>query len=112
MEGLVRLDEPEYEGEAGRHGQSAFTRVQRGLAISISRKKADSSYLQVNWAPEYNLTGFVLAGKPALLVLEGTVKNINTYMNEIKAKSWADIPSFQKKVSLPSLQLPFVSALG
>lgn len=73
----------------------------RTLIISFElRTRAKSTCSQVNWAPEYNLTGFVLAGKPALLVLEGTVKNINTYMNEIKAKSWADIPSFQKKVRL------------
>ncbi|THZ04133.1 hypothetical protein D6C93_02622 [Aureobasidium pullulans] len=53
----------------------------------------------VSWAPSYHLTGFVLAGKPGLLCLEGTPSNIDAYMNEIKTVSWGDIPSHQKKVS-------------
>ncbi|GAA5869318.1 hypothetical protein JCM3774_004205 [Rhodotorula dairenensis] len=61
-----------------------------------SREKRDD---MVNWAPEYNLTGFVLAGKPALLCVEGTESNVQAYLSDIKANSWADIPSFQKKVS-------------
>ncbi|GAA5821128.1 hypothetical protein JCM10212_006429 [Sporobolomyces blumeae] len=61
-----------------------------------TREKRDDI---VNWAPDYGLTGFVLAGKPAILCLEGTEDNIQAYMAEIKSKSWADIPSFQKKVS-------------
>ncbi|GAA5898202.1 hypothetical protein JCM5296_001181 [Sporobolomyces johnsonii] len=67
-----------------------------------TREKRDDI---VNWAPEYGLTGFVLAGelpvvrKPALLCLEGTEENIQAYLADIKSNSWADIPSFQKKVS-------------
>lgn len=53
----------------------------------------------VNWAPSYSLTGFVLAGKPGMLCLEGTAISIDAYMNEIKTVSWGDIPSHQKKVS-------------
>jgi hypothetical protein len=53
----------------------------------------------VDWAPSYSLTGFVLAGKPGLLCLEGTAASIDAYMNEIKTVSWGDIPSYQKKVS-------------
>jgi hypothetical protein len=53
----------------------------------------------VDWAPSYSLTGFVLAGKPGLLCLEGTASSIDAYMNEIKTVSWGDIPSYQKKVS-------------
>lgn len=53
----------------------------------------------VDWAPSYYLTGFVLAGKPGLLCLEGSASNIDAYMNEIKTVSWGDIPSHQKKVS-------------
>ncbi|GAA5923317.1 hypothetical protein JCM1841_006481, partial [Sporobolomyces salmonicolor] len=37
--------------------------------------------------------------KPALLCLEGTEENIQAYLADIKSNSWADIPSFQKKVS-------------
>ncbi|CAD0109759.1 unnamed protein product [Aureobasidium uvarum] len=53
----------------------------------------------VDWAPAYSLTGFVLAGKPGMLCLEGSATNIDAYMNEIKTVSWGDIPSHQKKVS-------------
>ncbi|KAI4847348.1 hypothetical protein E4T44_04173 [Aureobasidium sp. EXF-8845] len=40
----------------------------------------------VDWAPSYSLTGFVLAGKPGLLCLEGTASSIDAYMNEIKTR--------------------------
>ncbi|KEQ66578.1 uncharacterized protein M437DRAFT_38672 [Aureobasidium melanogenum CBS 110374] len=53
----------------------------------------------VDWAPSYSLTGFVLAGKPGMLCLEGLAPDIDAYMNEIKTVSWGDIPSHQKKVS-------------
>lgn len=53
----------------------------------------------VDWAPSYSLTGFVLAGKPGLLCLEGEAVDVDAYMNEIKTVSWGDIPSHQKKVS-------------
>ncbi|BGP27109.1 DUF1115 domain protein [Rhodotorula toruloides] len=78
-----KLDEPEF-------------RVWLWFPSLSTREKRDDI---VNWAPEYGLTGFVLAGKPALLCLEGTENNVQTYLAEIKAKSWADIPSFQKKIS-------------
>ncbi|KAJ5087131.1 hypothetical protein N7456_010747 [Penicillium angulare] len=61
-----------------------------------TRKKRDD---MVNLAPEYSLTGFVLAGKPGVLCLEGISTNIDAYMSFIKTHSWGDIPSHQKKVS-------------
>jgi Protein of unknown function (DUF1115) len=61
-----------------------------------TREKRDD---MVNFAPAYRLTGFVLAGKPGLLCLEGTATNIDSYMKFIKTHSWGDIPSYQKKVS-------------
>jgi hypothetical protein len=61
-----------------------------------TREKRDDL---VNHAPGYDLTGFVLAGKPGVLCLEGTSINIDKYMNFIKTNSWGDIPSHQKKVS-------------
>ncbi|BGO94941.1 hypothetical protein NBRC10512_000620 [Rhodotorula toruloides] len=79
----TKADEPEF-------------RVWLWFPSLSTREKRDDI---VNWAPEYGLTGFVLAGKPALLCLEGTESNVQTYLAEIKAKSWADIPSFQKKIS-------------
>lgn len=53
----------------------------------------------VNHAPHYRLTGFVLAGKPGVLCLEGTSEDVDAYMKFIKTESWGDIPSHQKKVS-------------
>ncbi|KAM0786942.1 hypothetical protein ACM66B_002363 [Microbotryomycetes sp. NB124-2] len=64
-------------------------------SLSTREKRQD----MVDWAPSYGLTGVVLAGKPALLVLEGTSDNVDKYMSDIKSKSWSDVPSFQKKVS-------------
>ncbi|KAJ5633456.1 hypothetical protein N7490_009795 [Penicillium lividum] len=61
-----------------------------------TRKKRDD---MVNLAPGYSLTGFVLAGKPGVLCLEGTSPDIDAYMSFIKTHSWGDIPSHQKKVS-------------
>lgn len=61
-----------------------------------TREKRDD---MVNFAPSYQLTGFVLAGKPGVLCLEGTTGNIDAYMKYIKTHSWGDIPSYQKKVS-------------
>jgi hypothetical protein len=53
----------------------------------------------VNYSSDYSLTGFVLAGKPGVLCLEGTSTDIDAYMSFIKTNSWGDIPSHQKKVS-------------
>ncbi|PWY89231.1 hypothetical protein BO70DRAFT_331114 [Aspergillus heteromorphus CBS 117.55] len=53
----------------------------------------------VNHAPTYSLTGFVLAGKPGVLCLEGASVDVDAYMKFIKTYSWGDIPSHQKKVS-------------
>lgn len=61
-----------------------------------TRKKRDD---MVNTAPAYSLTGFVLAGKPGVLCLEGASADIDAYMSFIKTHSWGDIPSHQKKVS-------------
>lgn len=61
-----------------------------------TRKKRDD---MVNLAPEYSLTGFVLAGKPGVLCLEGVSSDVDSYMSFIKTHSWGDIPSHQKKVS-------------
>ena len=61
-----------------------------------TREKRDDL---VSMAPMYALTGFVLAGKPGVLCLEGASRDIDAYMKTIKTESWGDIPSYQKKVS-------------
>ncbi|KAJ5669254.1 hypothetical protein N7462_010324 [Penicillium macrosclerotiorum] len=64
-------------------------------SLSTRKKRND----MVNLAPEHSLTGFVLAGKPGVLCLEGVSSDIDAYMSFIKTHSWGDIPSHQKKVS-------------
>jgi hypothetical protein len=64
---------------------------------SIStRSKRDDFIIH---APSYSLTGFLYAGKPGLLCVEGTSQNIDDYMKYIKTESWGDIPAHHKKVS-------------
>ncbi|KAF2009364.1 hypothetical protein BU24DRAFT_317747, partial [Aaosphaeria arxii CBS 175.79] len=82
-------------GELGQEDQ-ALMRVWFYLQSLSTRSKRDD---MVNWAPNYGLTGFVLAGKPGILCLEGTSSNISAYMSEIKTRSWSDIPPHQKKIS-------------
>ena len=64
-------------------------------SISTRSKRDDL----VHSAPSYGLTGFLYAGKPGLLCLEGGSQNIDEYMRFIKTESWGDIPAHHKKVS-------------
>ncbi|KDN53640.1 hypothetical protein K437DRAFT_218815 [Tilletiaria anomala UBC 951] len=85
-------------------------------SLSTKEKRQDLvDYAKLNRPP---LTGFVLAGKPALVVLEHPLtdelnlltegkeaqllaaqSNILAYWSSIKVQSWSDIPSGHKKVS-------------
>ncbi|KAK7923425.1 hypothetical protein PG985_007496 [Apiospora marii] len=65
-------------------------------SISTRAKRDD---LVIN-APRYGLTGFLLAGKPGILCLEGgSARAVDDYMRFIKTESWGDIPAHHKKVS-------------
>lgn len=64
-------------------------------SISTRAKRDDL----VNYAPTYGLTGFLLAGKPGILCLEGGSQAIDDFMKFIKTESWGDIPAHHKKVS-------------
>ncbi|KAJ4319927.1 hypothetical protein N0V84_006110 [Fusarium piperis] len=64
-------------------------------SISTRAKRDDL----VNYAPTYGLTGFLLAGKPGILCLEGGSQAIDDFMKFIKTESWGDIPPQHKKVS-------------
>ena len=64
-------------------------------SISTRAKRDDL----VNFAPTYGLTGFLMAGKPGILCLEGGSIAIDDFMKFIKTSSWAEIPSQHKKVS-------------
>lgn len=64
-------------------------------SISTRSKRDDI----VNYAPSYNLTGFLLSGKPGVLCLEGDSEQVDAYMKFIKTESWGDIPAHHKKVT-------------
>lgn len=64
-------------------------------SISTRAKRDDL----VNYAPIYGLTGFLLAGKPGILCLEGGSTAVDDFMKFIKTESWGDIPAHHKKVS-------------
>jgi hypothetical protein len=64
-------------------------------SISTRAKRDDL----INFAPAYGLTGFLMAGKPGILCLEGGSTAIDDFMKFIKTDSWGDIPSQHKKVS-------------
>lgn len=82
--------------QADARSQGPLVRVWFYFPSLSTRKKRDD---MVNLAPGYSLTGFVLAGKPGVLCLEGSSPDIDAYMSYIKTHSWGDIPSHQKKVS-------------
>ncbi|PYH42422.1 DUF1115 domain protein [Aspergillus saccharolyticus JOP 1030-1] len=82
--------------QATAHTSGPLVRVWFYFPSLSTRAKRDDL---VNHAPEYSLTGFVLAGKPGVLCLEGVSADIDAYMKFIKTHSWGDIPSHQKKVS-------------
>jgi hypothetical protein len=64
-------------------------------SISTRSKRDDL----INHGPAYGLTGFLMAGKPGILCLEGGPQAIDDYMKFIKTESWGDIPPQHKKVS-------------
>lgn len=64
-------------------------------SISTRSKRDDF----ITHAPSYHLTGFLYAGKPGLLCVEGESQSIDDYMKFIKTESWGDIPAHHKKVS-------------
>lgn len=64
-------------------------------SISTRSKRDDF----IKFASLYGLTGFLYAGKPGLLCVEGGSQSIDDYMKFIKTESWGDIPAHHKKVS-------------
>ena len=76
--------------------EGPLTRVWFYFPSISTREKRDDL---INHAPSYGLTGFLLAGKPGFLCVEGSSKSIDDYMKFIKTESWGDIPAHHKKVS-------------
>ncbi|RCH85019.1 hypothetical protein CU097_007311 [Rhizopus azygosporus] len=53
----------------------------------------------IDWAPSYNITGFLCPGKPGCMCLEGPKEKVNQFIHDIKTVSWSDIPSSHKKMT-------------
>ncbi|GJC98183.1 DUF1115 domain protein [Colletotrichum higginsianum] len=90
-----RLDaDDDGDGEAGEPPH--LVRVWFYFPSISTRSKRDDFIIH---APAYGLTGFLYAGKPGLLCLEGSSRRVDAYMRFIKTESWGDIPAHHKKVS-------------
>jgi hypothetical protein len=76
--------------------QVSLVRVWFYFPSISTRSKRDDFIIH---APSYSLTGFLYAGKPGLLCVEGGSQAIDDYMKFIKTESWGDIPAHHKKVS-------------
>ena len=77
-------------------GTDTLVRVWFYFPSISTRSKRDDFIIH---APSYSLTGFLYAGKPGLLCVEGSSQSIDDYMKFIKTESWGDIPAHHKKVS-------------
>jgi hypothetical protein len=77
-------------------GAEPLARVWFYFPSISTRSKRDDFIIH---APSYRLTGFLYAGKPGLLCVEGGSQSIDDYMKFIKTESWGDIPAHHKKVS-------------
>ncbi|KAK7941304.1 uncharacterized protein PG986_013691 [Apiospora aurea] len=85
------------EAEEEAPSNSTLLRVWFYFPSISTRAKRDD--LVAN-APRYGLTGFLLAGKPGILCVEGgSARAVDDYMRFIKTESWGDIPAHHKKVS-------------
>ncbi|UZJ54440.1 hypothetical protein CBS101457_003760 [Exobasidium rhododendri] len=86
---------------------SSSNRVLRTWHLLVSLSMKDKRRDLVSCAHRYDLSGFVLAGKPGLVVLECPItrttadatKLIDTYWSDIKTTSWSDLPPASKKVT-------------
>jgi hypothetical protein len=77
-------------------GGGPFVRVWFYFPSISTRSKRDDFIIH---APTYQLSGFLYAGKPGILCVEGGSQSIDDYMKFIKTESWGDIPAHHKKVS-------------
>ncbi|KAH9886867.1 hypothetical protein F4778DRAFT_443057 [Xylariomycetidae sp. FL2044] len=64
-------------------------------SISTRSKREDL----VRHAPRYDLTGFLVSGKPGILCVEGPPSRVDAYLRFVRTESWGDIPAHHKKVS-------------
>ncbi|CAD6937074.1 unnamed protein product [Tilletia controversa] len=119
LESEIATSSSNSKSTEGRSSQSKSRDVVRAWyhfpSLSSKDKRADLvSYAQHHDPP---LTGFVLAGKPGVAVIEAPLPDrssdkftpsditaataaIDRYWSKIRSSSWADIPAGHKKVSL------------
>lgn len=76
-------------------------------SLSTKSKRLDIVHLALTHTPP--LTGFLLAGKPGLIILEHpssptASSNLSAFWSTIKTQSWSDIPSSHKKISEKLIQ--------
>jgi hypothetical protein len=88
--------QPQVTSTASTNDSGPLVRVWFYFPSISTRSKRDDF---IKFAPAYNLTGFLYAGKPGLLCVEGGSQSIDEYMRFIKTESWGDIPAHHKKVS-------------
>jgi hypothetical protein len=93
---LADLEKKEMDSEITTVDAGPLVRVWFYFPSISTRSKRDDF---IKYAPSYQLTGFLYAGKPGLLCVEGSSQNIDDYMKFIKTESWGDIPAHHKKVS-------------
>lgn len=96
LDGHISNMAPRHEQHEGLEKQKYIVRVWFYFPSISTRSKRDDI---VKHAPSYALTGFLLAGKPGILCLEGEPSAIDDFMAFIKTESWRDIPAAHKKVS-------------
>ncbi|KAH6686572.1 hypothetical protein EV126DRAFT_135785 [Verticillium dahliae] len=92
----ARVDVTSDAAAAAANGGGPLVRVWFYFPSISTRSKRDDFIFN---APHYHLTGFLYAGKPGLLCVEGPSQYIDDYMKFIKTESWGDIPAHHKKVS-------------
>jgi hypothetical protein len=93
---LVGSNKKETESNTTTQEAGPLVRVWFYFPSISTRSKRDDFIIH---APHYKLTGFLYAGKPGLLCVEGGSQSIDDYMKFIKTESWGDIPAHHKKVS-------------
>ncbi|KAL1799332.1 hypothetical protein ACET3X_003369 [Alternaria dauci] len=93
---LANIEKKDMTSDTATEDPGPLVRVWFYFPSISTRSKRDDF---IKYAPSYHLTGFLYAGKPGLLCVEGGSQSIDDYMKFIKTESWGDIPAHHKKVS-------------
>ena len=90
-------EEKEKEGATENESNKPIRSWHLLVSLSVPSKRADL----VSYAVDAGLTGFVLAGKPGLVVVESPTgpAAIDAYWRDIRSRSWSDLPPASKKVT-------------